>query len=324
MDISFIIPVYNSGKFLRRCIESISNQGLDGHSYEILVVNDGSTDESAQICDEVALDNPNVVVFHKKNGGVSSARNEGLKLAKGAYVAFVDSDDWLEKETFLPFLSNAIKEDLDVSFSNMKVYTDHKHWHIDFQEMPTGCIFGGGVLVLKDYKVGSVCTSLFKRKFLEKYAIEFPLGIAYGEDSLFMIHALVFAQRVMFFEGCYYVYYYNEFSATQNLENHDVLRFALNDIKIIKELMKIKSGSNDLQEKIRKRANSIFIGRLYSLIKDETYDVAATFLQEAIHNDFYPIKGGTLGLKSTLLLPLINSSLFRNKILSFCHNSTLK
>lgn len=317
MDISFIIPVYNSGKFLRRCIESISNQGLDRQSYEILVVNDGSTDESAQICDEVALDNPNVIVVHKKNGGVSSARNEGLKLAKGDYVAFVDSDDWLEKLTFLPFLSTAIKENLDVSFSNVKVYTDHKHWHIDFQNMPTERIVSGENVVLKDYNVGGVWTSLFKRKFLEKYAIEFPLGIAYGEDCLFIIHTLVFAQRVMFFEGYYYVYYYNEFSATRNQENYDVLRYALNDIKVVKELMKIKSGSRDLQRRIKKRANSIFIGRLYSLILSKNYDVAAYFLQEAMYNGFYPIKGGTLGVKSTLLLPLINSFFFKNKILSF-------
>ena len=91
VDVSVIIPVYNVGKHIRRCLDSIIKQRYP--NYEIILVDDGSTDESGKICDEYALHNNKIRVFHQENRGVSEARNKGLNVAKGKYIIFVDSDD---------------------------------------------------------------------------------------------------------------------------------------------------------------------------------------------------------------------------------------
>lgn len=95
--ISVIVPVYNTEKYLRKCIESIQQQTYQ--NIEILLIDDGSTDKSAEICDEYALKDSRIVVIHKKNGGHSSARNYGLDIAKGEYVFFVDCDDYIHEST---------------------------------------------------------------------------------------------------------------------------------------------------------------------------------------------------------------------------------
>ena len=96
--ISVIIPVYNVEKYLRRCVDSVVDQTYQ--KLEIILVDDGSLDGSSAICDEYASMDKRIKVIHKKNGGLSSARNAGLEVATGGYVAFVDSDDWIEKDTY--------------------------------------------------------------------------------------------------------------------------------------------------------------------------------------------------------------------------------
>lgn len=98
MLISVIVPLYNVEKYLQRCVESIMSQTYK--MIEILLVDDGSSDRSGQICDDLALLDKRIRVFHKENGGVSSARNFGIEQASGEYICFVDSDDWLDTDYF--------------------------------------------------------------------------------------------------------------------------------------------------------------------------------------------------------------------------------
>lgn len=109
MLISVIIPVYNVEKYLRRCVESVMLQTYK--DIEILLIDDGSTDGSGQICDELAYKDRRIHVFHKENGGVSSARNLGIERACGDYICFVDSDDWIDIDYFenaIPVLKRSI------------------------------------------------------------------------------------------------------------------------------------------------------------------------------------------------------------------------
>src|SRR5690606_27364966 len=108
--VSVIIPVYNAEKYLRECLDSVLAQTFT--DFEVLLINDGSTDASGKICDEYAEKDSRIKVFHKENGGVSSARNLGLDNAKGEWISFVDSDDTIEQET-LATLANEVK-DLDI------------------------------------------------------------------------------------------------------------------------------------------------------------------------------------------------------------------
>lgn len=106
--ISVIIPVYNVEKYLKKCVESVSSQTYK--NLEIILVDDGSIDESGKMCDEFALKDYRIKVVHKDNGGLSSARNAGLDIASGQYISFVDSDDYIS-ESYLDFLYNRIIED---------------------------------------------------------------------------------------------------------------------------------------------------------------------------------------------------------------------
>lgn len=111
--ISVIIPIYNSESYLRRCIESILKQTYK--RIEIILVNDGSTDHCGEICDEYASKYEHIEVIHKENGGIGDARNTGLEKARGKYVAFVDSDDWIDV-TYFEYLYNLlIEEDADIA-----------------------------------------------------------------------------------------------------------------------------------------------------------------------------------------------------------------
>ena len=116
--ISIIIPVYNSEKTLNRCVNSILNQTF--MDWELLLVDDGSTDKSGKICDQYALKDFRIRVFHKKNGGVSSARNTGLDYAIGSWITFVDSDDFIDA-TFLDTLIRLQSSDLCISGIQFKI-----------------------------------------------------------------------------------------------------------------------------------------------------------------------------------------------------------
>lgn len=114
--ISIIVPVYNVEKYLDRCIESIINQTYK--NIEIILVDDGSTDKSGEICDNYANLDTRIEVIHKVNGGVSSARNKGLDIANGEYIGFVDSDDYIHPKMYETLLSNLIDYDADISMCN--------------------------------------------------------------------------------------------------------------------------------------------------------------------------------------------------------------
>ena len=124
VKISVIVPVYNVEKYLEKCVESILNQSLK--DIEIILVDDGSPDNCPQICDEYATKDSRVKVCHKQNGGLSSARNEGLKHVSGEYYMFVDSDDWLDSETCEVTYNYAKQNDADcLMFSYTKEFGNH-------------------------------------------------------------------------------------------------------------------------------------------------------------------------------------------------------
>ena len=112
-DISIIIPVYNLGEFIVRCVDSIFNQNIE--DFEVLLIDDGSTDNAGTICDELATTDSRIKVTHKPNGGVNTARNAGLKIAQGRYITFIDGDDYLKSGT-LKGAIEIIEKDSDIGF----------------------------------------------------------------------------------------------------------------------------------------------------------------------------------------------------------------
>ena len=114
--ISVIIPVYNVEPYLRQCVDSVLSQTYQ--NIEIILVDDGSTDSSGIICDDYAHKHNNLKVIHKKNAGLSEARNSGLEVANGSYIAFIDSDDWISKDNFEKMITEINMQHSDFVFSD--------------------------------------------------------------------------------------------------------------------------------------------------------------------------------------------------------------
>ena len=115
--VSVIVPIYNAENYLHECVDSILAQTI--HDIEVILVDDGSTDESENICDAYCLKDNRVRVFHKTNGGISSARNLGLKYAQGEYISFIDSDDWIDINALEDMYNLAKKENSDIVICDM-------------------------------------------------------------------------------------------------------------------------------------------------------------------------------------------------------------
>ena len=122
--LSIIVPVYNSERYLRQCVASLLNQTY--LKTEILLIDDGSCDKSGEICDEYAEHYKNIRVFHQENAGANEARKKGILQAKGSYVAFADSDDWIEADFFERLMSAIIIENADMVTANIVIDTEKR------------------------------------------------------------------------------------------------------------------------------------------------------------------------------------------------------
>lgn len=167
--ISVIVPVYNTEKYLHRCIDSILAQTFT--DFELLLIDDGSKDNSGKICDESAAKDSRVRVFHKDNGGASSARYMGLNNAKGKWITFVDSDDSIRLDTLEMLLIHSLDENIDAVIANTeqdKVISGEE-WAKLLLNCKTRCELWGG---------------LYKRSLFNKMRVHVPSTIVIGEDFL--------------------------------------------------------------------------------------------------------------------------------------------
>ena len=124
VQLSIIMPIYNTGKYLHKCIKSILSQTLT--NFELILVDDGSVDESGQICDEYAAKDARIKVIHKKNEGVSIARNTGIEVAAGEYIGFIDSDDWIESDMYEKLYNLAKSKECDIVMCDTVTKYDDK------------------------------------------------------------------------------------------------------------------------------------------------------------------------------------------------------
>lgn len=215
--LSVIIPIYKAESFLSRCVDSILIQTFS--DFELLLIDDGSPDRSGLLCDEYTLKDPRVRVFHKKNGGVSSARNLGLDNAVGDYITFVDSDDWLEKECYIKLFSIIDNNELDVlQFSYREVYANHNKEIVgDIDGLEVEDVIKSGSFR------GSVWSGIFKRSVICKDTIRFNPLMKYAEDQLFVYDVLRNSTTYRCIPDVLYNYFQNQGSALHNPKYTDLL-----------------------------------------------------------------------------------------------------
>lgn len=216
IEVSIIIPVYNVEKYLRRCLESIINQSLK--NIEIIIVNDGSTDRSIEICNEYADLDKRVRVFNKENGGLSDARNYGLINAKGLYVLFVDSDDFINTDSLEKLYLCAIINNLEIVVGDATRVEEHKVYQISHSDSVLEQTFTGSEFLKHQLKYNlmnmAVWLNLYNRDFLITNQFFFKKGI-YHEDELWTPIVFLKAQRVRYEREAFYQYIIRKDSITK-------------------------------------------------------------------------------------------------------------
>lgn len=307
--ISIIVPVYNTEKYLAKCINSILSANFK--TFEILLINDGSTDQSEKICKEFELKSPKIKYFYKENGGVASARNFGIKHAVGDWIYFVDSDDTLIFDSGNLFLEN-INDNVDIIELGFKIldksnliYKPQNNYFLNYIE------FNNHV----SDKIYTVWKFLFSKKLINSNDLKFTEGLKYAEDIEFTTKALIKADGIKSIPYVVYEYHVREGSVInrsytyENAYDHLIVVSNLIDLK-----SEIKSeNSNFLDDRIIYMIKSYFS----FLCKVNLYS------NQIFYSDLKQLKkqlkkiehgNGFITLKLKLLFPKIYLQLMKIKI----------
>lgn len=226
--ISVIVPVYKVEKYLNRCVDSIINQTYK--NLEIILVDDGSPDNCPKICDEYAMKDNRIKVIHKENGGLSDARNEGIKIAKGNYIGFVDSDDWIHKSMFENLYSAMANSKADIATCEF-IRTKDKIQKNDYNNFFDNSIteYNQEQYIKKFFKIGSqecvyyAWNKLYKRNIIDEN--QYPKGLT-SEDVVGTYKAILKSKKIITINYPYYYYYYN-------LESITSVKFSKKDLDLI-------------------------------------------------------------------------------------------
>lgn len=295
-SVSIIVPIYNMEKYLNRCIESIVNQTLK--DIEIILVNDGSTDNSKKICEEWCNRDNRIILINKKNGGLSDARNKGIEMASSKFIGFVDSDDWIEKNMFKDLFTNIKKYNADIcalKFEKVNKYS------MDRLSLDNNIKVYSNIEALKKlFTVNSytetaltipVWNKLYNKKLFDK--IRFPKG---------KLHEDVYVTYKLFYNSIKIVelnkigyFYYQRLGSIINsdlnikklevydnvreiykyicnkdikLENLVLKQYVSKYLNLYNELNKSKSIDEDIKKIYRKRMINDFRSDLKGLIKN--------------------------------------------------------
>ncbi len=205
MLISVIVPVYNVEKYLDECVESILNQTYT--NFELLLIDDGSTDNSGKMCDDLAKKDPRIKVLHQENQGLSATRNNGIKVSKGELLYFIDSDDYIDKNLFKDCVDSFKNNDVEiVIFGTTKISNGKELKTSDVKDYGvTSNIFALTQLLKGDIN-NYTCGKMYKRCVL--HDIVFPVGYHF-EDIGIMYKIFLNAKNVYFIEKSYYYYRVN-------------------------------------------------------------------------------------------------------------------
>lgn len=228
--ISIIVPVYKAEKYIEKCINSILNQSFN--DYELLLIDDGSPDNSGKICDEYAKKDSRIKVFHKKNEGVSSARQIGIDQAKGEYSIHVDADDWIEQEMLSDMYNYACQKNADI------VLTDYFHNNNQYITQDISNLNKYEILnsIISGKLMGVLWNKLIKTQLYSLYNIRFPKGINYCEDVWVVTQLLCNSVTISYLNKAYYHYMDNNQSITRNI-TYDIIQQRIQYVKDIKNLL---------------------------------------------------------------------------------------
>ena len=289
--ISVIVPIYNVERYLPACLESIVQQFIN--DYEAILVDDGSTDSSRAICDEYAAKHPQFRVIHQENQGVASARNRGVSEARGEYIIFLDSDDFLVPNSLSGLLDLANKNELDVlGFSLINVTDDCNESPIKQKDVPSQVeVMGGLEYLARNNFVPQVWWYIVRRELIVENDIKFPVGHML-EDAAFNLRLFSKTQRMAQVLNAVYCYRQRPESIMHNRDMEHQQRlmwdylYAASDVGIV--LNDVGSDMNtDCYNRCRSRRDSYV---LFGAIRAFKLGKVNEFLRQAREKKLYPFE----------------------------------
>lgn len=262
-NISIVVPIYNVEKYLNECIQSLINQTYK--NIEIILVDDGSPDNCPKICDEYSKIDNRIKTVHKLNGGLSDARNRGLRESIGKYILFVDSDDYIELDTCERFISEIDSKSPDIVVGNARRIVNDKITIMQHSYITRGESVTGKDYLKKELRFGvmymAACLNLYKRSFLIENELEFKVGLLH-EDEQFTPRVFLNAKQVIGTDIIFYNYRIREGSITTSKDN---IKNAEHLMKICKELEGIYRNIDDVE--LRKLLNDTLVNKFLNIFQ---------------------------------------------------------
>jgi len=255
MLVSIIVPIYNIEKYIRECVDSILRQTFS--DFELLLVDDGSTDSCGEICDEYALQDIRTVVIHKRNGGLVSAWKEGVSLAKGEYICFIDGDDFVAKD-YLESLINQIGRNTDMVCMNCTRYYNDKN---QYRQKINGLKKGKYLLdkffyqnfIIGKHNNPNVANSrwakLIRKEIVLNSAAYCSDEVSFGEDQQFTIGALLLCKEIILYNDYKYFYRCNPTSIVNSYKTNlwEKSKLLIKTIKNIPKIDKVENIEDQLK-----------------------------------------------------------------------------
>lgn len=210
LKLSIIIPMYNVGPYVERCLRSLATQDIPLDDYEIICVNDGSPDNCAEVVESLQKEISNVILINQKNQGVSMARNNALAVAKGKYMMPIDPDDYVVTNRLKSLLEKVERDDLDVLYAAFEIFDANNQtvWRTDYSRLVAQTDNGyEGYFAVRGPKVKDPDRSvaiLYRLDLLRQYRIDYPKGVPYLEDGLFLGKVFSVAKRVGYSDEDFY------------------------------------------------------------------------------------------------------------------------
>ena len=251
--ISVIVPVYNAIPYLSKCVNSILNQTFQ--NFELLLIDDGSTDGSGKLCEVFEKEDHRVRVFHQINGGAGTARNTGLTNATGKYICFVDSNDWIEEDYLINFYNHPV-DDTSLIIQNYLIdngRSSSKRWQmksISFIKEN----FGECFIDLDLLRNGVVCSKLYSAAIIKTNSIRFDTEVRYAEDCIFMLEYLQYISCIKYinYAGYHYMHYEDSASLSRKCNS---FKSELKAFELLKSQLNKLVKSLDLNREVRRYIN---------------------------------------------------------------------
>ena len=313
LKLSIIVPLYNSEKYLPKCLDSLLNQDIPAQEYEVILVYDGSPDGSRMIADEYASRHSNIIVLSQPNKGTSGARNTGLSRACGEYLCFVDPDDYVLENSFDVLLRRMEEKNLDVlRFGYLEVDEQyHPTKSCKNPESPDytsqvmdGCMFMAEKLGIACY----VWSFLYRTALLKENNLFFYEG-DYFDDTPWLPRVLALASRVDSIDLKRYFYLIRQNSLVQSTSNRNLVRKMDGHRFLVKELLRQKRAlGNDDASKWYDRMLSHCVLSLLTLVGQVDFENRGDYLKELREAGVFPVSKSRCSMANKMKLSLINSN----------------